>query len=942
MQFRILGPLEVVADGISIDVGGPKPRALLAALLVQPGTVVSTDRLAQALWSDDQPAEALNALRAYISRLRSALGAPGRLVHRPPGYLIEVADGELDAAVFAGRLAVARAFRAAGEHGRVVETLDAALALWRGDALAEFADLEFAAIEIARLEDLRLAAIEDRIDALLRLDRDGEVVAEAEGLVRRFPLRERLAVQLMRGLYRSGRQTEALGVYRELRGRLVDQLGIEPSEAAQELHRQILAHDPALGPSRLGADGNLPRRATSFVGREAELAGVSAAIGVAPLVTLTGVGGVGKSRLALELAERERQRFPDGVWLCELAPLADSGPVSHAVAAALGVQQRPGLSIEQTVIEYLRARTMLLVLDNCEHVLPAAARLMGDVVAHCPGVVVLATSREALGVGGEQVWPVTSLSADEAAELFVRRARGSRPDFDPQRETDGAISQICLRLDGLPLAIELAAARMRMMSAAEVADRLDDGHLLVGGLRTAEPRHQSLAAAIDWSYRLLTGPEQNLFAQMSVFAGGADLAGVRGVCTRPSTDDGELLGLLTGLVDKSMVGASPGPAGTRFRMLETLRTFGRGRLNDTAHAEVTRRHAAYFTELAELAAQGVHGPDEQAWVERTLPDRDNLRVAFEQAFADLDGDRVLRLVTATSELLSLRVGYESALWAERSLDIAPADHPLFAAAAGAAARGAWARGDFDRVRTLAGRANGRHPAPGTARIAYPADVVADVALYEGDIDSALQHWETEVMSARAQDDPIRLVWTLYYVAVCHAVRREPRSGVAAAEESVRVADGTGNPTARSMARYATGLVLKKADPDRALALFDEAAALAAQVQNFWWHGIALMEAAATRAVHGTPAVAAKALIEVLDHWERAGDWTQQWLSLRYVVRLLVRIGADAQADALHRCLVAAGKPSPLDGPRPLVARAGPALSRAEAVALAKMTLNRWA
>ncbi len=943
MQFRILGPLEVVADGVPIAVGGPKPRALLAALLIQPGTVVSTDRLIQAIWGDEPPADALNALRAYVSRVRTAFGPPVRLFHRAPGYLLDVADGELDAAQFVRLLGVARAHAAAGEHDRVVEALDGALALWRGDALGEFADLDFAVTEIARLEDLRLVAVEERIDALLHLDRDGEVVAELDGLVRRFPARERLAVQLMRGLYRCGRQSEALAVYRQLRERLVDELGVEPSQQAQELHRQVLAHDPALGPSRIAPGGNLPRRATSFVARHAELAGVAAATEAAPLVTLTGVGGVGKSRLALEVAQRVRAHFPDGAWLCELAPLADTGPVSHAVAAALGVQQRHGLSIEQTLIEYLRARTLLLVLDNCEHVLPAAAWIVGEIVAHCAGVVVIATSREALGVDGEQVWPVSPLSIDDAAALFVHRARSTRPDFDPDRETGGAVADICRRLDGLPLAIELAAARMRMMSATEVAQRLDSRLLLVGGPRTAQPWHHSLTEAIDWSYRLLAHSEQTLFARMSVFAGGADLNGVHGVCADPHTTDGEVLGLLTGLVDKSMIVATPGPSGTRYRMLETLRAHGRERLREGGYdAALARRHAEYFTNLAERAARGMQGLDEQAWVERTLPDRDNLRVASDQAFADRDVELVLRLVTSLAEVLYLRVGYESAAWTERALDIAPADHPLLAAAVGAAARGAWNSGDFASARRLAARAGGRVPPRGTARIAYPADVLADVALYEGDIESALRHWEAEVIAARRDDDPIRLVWTLYYVAVCHAVRREPQLGIAAARESVQVAEGTGNPTARSMARYALALVDKKVDPHGALALFDEAAELAAQVHNYWWHGIAMMEAAATRAVHGDPAVAARALLEVLDQWDRLGDWTQQWLNLRYIVRLLARVGAHEEARDLHRYLVAAGRPSPLKEPESCTAARppDPALSGADAVDLARRTLNR--
>jgi tetratricopeptide (TPR) repeat protein len=428
-----------------------------------------------------------------------------------------------------------------------------------------------------------------------------------------------------------------------------------------------------------------------------------------------------------------------------------------------------------------------------------------------------------------------------------------------------------------------------------------------------------------------------------VFAGGADLDGVRGVCADPDTTDGAVLELLTGLVDKSMVVATPGPAGTRYRMLETLRAHGRELLRERGgDVALARRHAAYFTDLVERAARGVLGPDEQAWVERTLPDRDNLRVAFEQAFADQDIDVVLRLVTSLAEVLYLRVGYESAAWSKRAVDLAPADHPLRAAVVGAAARGAWNRGDFAGARTLAARAEGHVPSGGTARIAYPADVVADVDLYEGDIESAMRHWEAELIVARRDDDPIRLVWTLYYVAVCHAVRREPELGIEAAQESVQLADGTGNPTARSMARYALALVAKKTDPDGALALFDEAAELAAQVQNYWWHGIAMMEAAATRAVHGDPATAARALLEVLDHWDRLGDWTQQWLNLRYVVRLLVRVGADAEARELHGYLVAAGRPSPLDEPGGMAGpQTGPALSGVDAVDLARATLGRW-
>ena len=307
----------------------------------------------------------------------------------------------------------------------------------------------------------------------------------------------------------------------------------------------------------------------------------------------------------------------------------------------------------------------------------------------------------------------------------------------------------------------------------------------------------------------------------------------------------------------------------------------------------------------------MHGPEEAAWVERMLPDYDNLRVAFEHVIADGDVDTALRLVTSLPELVHLRIGYESSDWAERAVGMVGPEHPLYAAAVGFAARGAWNKGEFDRARSLASLADGRLPARGNGRIAYPGDVLADLTLYEGDAETALAHYHAEMARARGDGDSIRLVWTLFYVAICHAALRTPENGIAAAEEAVEVSDATANPTARSMARYALGLVLKKSEPDRALALFDDAAELAASVQNFWWHGIALMEAAATRAVHGEPAMAANALIEVIDHWDRVGDWSQQWLNLRYVTRFLARVGADDDALMLHRALVDAGKDSPL-------------------------------
>ncbi|HZG89914.1 MAG TPA: BTAD domain-containing putative transcriptional regulator, partial [Pseudonocardia sp.] len=461
VEVRILGPLEVLVAGAPAALGGAKPRALVAVLAVARGAVVPVDTLVAALWGDLPPPGAVSSLRAYVSRVRRALdGEGGRLRHRGGGYALELDAAELDAAAVEQLLAAART----ADAERAVALLDEALGRWRGDALAEFADLDPVRAEAARLAELRATAAEDRTDALLRSGRAGEAVADLEVMVAGAPHRERATVLLMRALYATGRQADAMAAYHALRRRLDVELGVPPSEPARALYRRILDQDPALAPPPAPVPGNLPRRATSFVGRDTELAEVRSAVRGGPLVTLTGVGGVGKSRLAEEVAGRERDRFPDGGWLAELAPLAADGPVGHAVAAALRVQQRQGMGIDESLIAYLRPRRLLLLLDNCEHVLDGAARFADRVVTRCPGVVVLATSRAPLDVPGEQVRPVPPLSIGDATALFVDRARAQRPDLELGDAEP--VAEICRRLDGLPLAIELAAARTRGMGVA--------------------------------------------------------------------------------------------------------------------------------------------------------------------------------------------------------------------------------------------------------------------------------------------------------------------------------------------------------------------------------------------------------------------------------------------------------------------------------------------
>ncbi|OBK23939.1 transcriptional regulator [Mycobacterium asiaticum] len=933
VQFRLLGDVDARVDGQPLEIGHARQRCVLAALLIDVNRPVPLEQLVDRVWSDRPPYSARSSLTSYVSRLRNLFGdAHGVALSREPGgYVLATDPASVDLHRF--NAAVSKARATADPHEGAV-LFDRALEVWGGEPFASLDTPWFNDVRNALQAEL-LSVQLDRNDVALRAGRHRDLLVELLAAQAAHPLDERLAGQLMLAQYRCGRQANALETYRQTRQRLVDELGLEPGPALRRVHQQILTGDTDeeaadVGPpasdvessvqpaaSLRGADGShwaLLRRVTSFVGHGNELQRTLTALRTGPLVTLAGVGGVGKTRMALEVARLEQERFSAGVWICELGPLENDEGVADAVAATLRLRRQQGRSLDESIVEYLRPREALLVVDNCEHVLDVAAALVERIIGECPGVSVLVTTRQPLGIEGEQIVMIEPLPVEDATRLFADRARASRPDFRLDQQQAGAVADICKRVDCLPLAVEIAAARMRVMSARDVMRRLDHLYALRGGVRGALPRQQSLNATIDWSYRLLTAAEQTLFVRLSVFAGSFDLEAAHGVCGVEGACEDSTLELLVGLVDKSMVIVRSVTNRTRYGVLETLRAFGRERLREAGcDASHVVRHAVYFTELAERAAVGLQGAEEREWVERMLPDYDNLRTAFDHAMAQPDIDVALRLVTAVSGLVDLRFGYEVAQWAERVIEVADPSHPLYPAAVGAAARGAWNDADYVRAKALAALAEGRTVPPRTARFAHPADVAADAALFEGDARGVLAYWNREAKRARKEGNPTRLVWTAFVLSVCHGVLGRPEVAVPGALEAVAAADATGNPTARSMAYFALAYPLKMSDPDRALTLFEEAARLAGEVQNFWWYGIALMEAAATRAVHGDPATAAQLFVEVLDHWNRVGDLNQQWVNLRYIARLLVRIGDDDEAAFLYGAVLKAGKRPPFRG-----------------------------
>ncbi len=641
-QFTLLGPLSVSRDGEQAAIGGQKRRALLAALLLEPNRVVSLDALIDALWGEAPPDTARNTIQVYVSQLRKLL-PDGTLETAPPGYRLIVDPETVDLYRFVRLCDEGRSKLADGDAAGAAETLRAALNLWRGAPLADLAWEPFAHAEIARLEELRLAALEDRIDADLALARHGQLVPELERLVVEQPLRERLRAQLMLALYRAGRQADALAVYQRGRKALVDELGIEPGKSLRQLERAILAQDPSLGvlPPSTGPPRRVPTSPYPLLGRERELAALGDLVrrDGTRLVTLTGIGGIGKTRLALELVSRLAPEFPDGAAVALLASLDDPALVARTILEALELPES-GRDPEEALVGTLSGSRLLLLIDNFEQVL-AAAPTVARLLAAAPGLRVIVTSRAPLHVAAEHEYAVPPLAEDEAAELFVTRAQAANPSFVLSEQNAAAVAELCERLDGLPLAIELAAARSKLLPPVALLARLGNRlELLTGGRRDAPRHQQTLRMTLDWSYDLLDADAQRLFAQLGVFAGGCTLATAESVCRV----DGSVLEGLGTLVDESLVTQRESDE-PRFTLLQLVRDYALERLSASDESDETRRrHLDHFVALAEEAELGLAGSDQARWLARIEGEHDNLRAALAYALESGDSGSALRLV----------------------------------------------------------------------------------------------------------------------------------------------------------------------------------------------------------------------------------------------------------------------------------------------------------
>ena len=896
MRLRVLGTIAVDGE----PVRSPKVRRLLAVLAARHGDVVPADRLVDEVWPDDAPAHADAALHSLVARARAVLG-DGALLTRPPGYALDLPT---DATRF-----VALAEQAGGTP-EPAALLDEALALWRGPAFAEFADDDPLRPEAARLEEMRALAEEARVQADLALDRPEAAVARLDPLVAAAPFRERRRELLVDALARAGRAADALAAVASYRRLLADELGLDPGAELRRLEAAVLAGDVrgARGVAARASLGALdaakdalaspPRARAGLVGRETALAEITAGLRAGPgPLTLVGPGGVGKTALARHVADSFAPSCPDGVVVAELATLSDGDEVAAAVVAAVGAPggSAPERDLADRVVDVLRGRRLLLVLDNCEHVVDTAAALLETVTAACPTVTVLATSREPLGVTGERVRPVPPLAEPDAVALFVARGGAASPDFALTDDNRAAVVDVCRRLDRLPLALELAAARMRVLSAAELAADLP-AHLraLRSPRRSGEPRHRTLHAVVDWSYRLLDPDERALLDRLSVFAGGFTLAAARAVAG-PETDL-----VLADLVDKSLVTATvdhtrPGPS--RYALLETVRAYARERLAERGETAVLRRRHAEQALVFLRGVGSLAGPESAARLATIEAGWDELRAAVGWA-TEHDPALAAALVARLVDHAEARMTPEVFGWADRLLDggadlgtAAPTVHAV-------AAAGARFAGDLARA--------GRHLDAGVALLDGPDDLRgrhlaylrAECALFAGQVDdSAVAAVEALRLADAAGDERVRgLAGATDALAAAYA--GDLGVGIARADALDARRRAHGDPLLAPWTLYIAGEVRADSDPPRALALIEEALDAARATGERYALGVALVTATSLRARLGDHPGAARSATETLEHWRGTGNRTHQWVGLRQVVELLTARGDDHAAAEL--------------------------------------------
>jgi predicted ATPase/DNA-binding SARP family transcriptional activator len=879
VEFRVLGPLEVVHAGQPVALGAAKQRAALALLVLNAPEPVSAERLIDELWGERPPASAQHAAQVYVSGIRKVLGAAGgeaMVRSSASGYALEVDVGRVDARRFE-RLVGQAQHALADDPARARELFEQAVGLWRGRPMAEFERFEFARREADRFEDLHTIAVEGLVEARLGLGEHTEVIATMTGLVAAEPLRERPRRLLMLALYRAGRHAEALAAYRDARAAL-DEIGLQPGPELRQLEQAILRHDPSLATPTPGAGAfadastaarleligplsggrsRLPSAAHALVGRRSEMSSVLELLarGDVRLVTVLGPGGSGKTRLALEAATEQVDRYRDGVWFVSLGPLGDPGLVVSEIARTVGVGEAEGQPLPVTLANALERRELLLVLDNFEHLL-AAAGLVSELLAAAPGLDVLVTSRQALNLNGENRIEVGGLPPADAAELFLERARAVRRDLAVGAQEREAVERICLRLDGLPLALELAAARVALFSVSALEARLAQRLELPEGARDLPARQRTLRATIDWSYQLLSPRERRLFGGLAPFAGGARLEAIESTFTDLGVEPVEAV---AALVDKSLLRRRDDTDGLpRFWMLETIREYASERLAKVGQAKTAAaRHAAYFFDLAEEAEPNLRTAIQSVWLARLEADHDNLRAAFDY-LAVQEPPQALRMAAALGRFWEIH-GHlsEGRERLRRTIASSPEGGAAAAKASNFAGFFAYLQGEtleaeplFSAAVRLARQARERRVE------ALALSNLGKIAQGRGDVARSTELQEEALVVAREANDDRLLTSALNNVGFFLAETGVAERGRALLEESLEIARRLGETMAVALAAgNLAELALVRGDLNAAESLTTESLECAREIDAGPLIGWALSLQAVLALIHGALATA---------------------------------------------------------------------------------------
>ncbi|MFQ5522774.1 MAG: BTAD domain-containing putative transcriptional regulator [Acidimicrobiia bacterium] len=904
--LRLLGPLELVIGGEQVGLGGPNQRALLAYLVLRRGKPVEIPTIVDAVWGESASDGSVRSLRTYVSKLRRLLGSTVEIRGEQGTYRLTLKSLATDIDLF--RSSVANADNAQDPQD-VAAALASALDLWRGPVLAGM-DRPWILEESSILESQRVNAVARWAEATIAVDEPERVIPQIEPMVTESPLDERLSGILMRALYRSGRQADALAVYRRLRTALAEQLGVQPGPEVRDLEEQILMHEMTAG----GVEPRwlFPVPASDLVGRRAEIEDLLTRAEQVRLLTLTGPGGVGKTRLALEVG---RRILADGVrpaFFADLSAVQDESAVDTVLASSVGVQPHPVAGPLMSLIEYLAPRSAVFIVDNCEHVADAAARALASLVRGCPDLTVVATSRSPLYVDGEFIWQTPSLAVPTRADVSVEDllrwpgvellVRNAPSTFKLTDASVDDVVELCRSLDGLPLALEIAGSRLGSMTPAEIVATLGSRVQLSRLDTSGEPRHATLGATVEWSYELLSEQSRELLARLGVMSGRFLLEDVLAVCAPSSESPETVRGQLSTLVGQSLVIAETSGIRTRYRLLETIRRFAVGRLGE-AEPEVRKRHARHFAHRALVEAARLLTDEEGDAMVEVSSAYANLRAAFLWAIDNDDLDSASSIVAALADGGYWRSRNEVVSWSQALWEGMTPDHPLWRAVSGAAARGAWMGSRFDDAVTFArdaAVAQGVLP----SMCGYPEDVLADVALYRGDAETTLLHYSDVAEMARKQGELLREVWATYYVAVTSAVLGRSADAIGAAARALAGARELGNPTALAYSLYANGLAVKHNKPQEARAMFEEAVEMADSVGNEWFSGVSRMELASVNAAHGDLEEGLRDFAWVIDHWFRAADDTQLRHTWRYLTRALVAVGLHDEAAVLIGALLA--------------------------------------